>query len=152
MTLKTIAQLFDLSGKGAVVTGGAMGIGQGIAFRLAEAGAGVIIADIAMKEAKDTVKQIKEKGGKAKAIHADVRRAADAKKAIQAAVAAYGSIDILVNDAGIEPGCKFMESDEASLNEIFDVNVKGVFLFSQVAAQAMIKAGHGGKIIHLGNL
>jgi 2-deoxy-D-gluconate 3-dehydrogenase len=152
MTLKTIAQLFDLSGKGAVVTGGAMGIGQGIAFRLAEAGAGVIIADIAMKEAKDTVKQIKEKGGKAKAIHADVRRAADAKKAIQAAVAAYGSIDILVNDAGIEPGCKFMESDEASLNEIFDVNVKGVFLFSQVAAQAMIKAGHGGKIIHLASM
>ena len=122
--MKTIAQLFDLSGKGAVVTGGAMGIGQGIAFRLAEAGAGVIIADIAMNEAKDTVKQIKDKGGKAKAIRADVRRAADAEKAIQAAVDAFGSIDILVNDAGIEPGSKFLESDEEFVDEMFNVNVK----------------------------
>ena len=56
MSEKTIAQLFDLSGKGAVVTGGAIGIGQGIAFRLAEAGANVIITDIAENEAKDTVK------------------------------------------------------------------------------------------------
>lgn len=152
MTLKTIAQLFDLSGKGAVVTGGAMGIGQGIAFRLAEAGAGVIIADIAMNEARDTVKQIKDKGGKAKFIRADVRKPGSAEKAIQAAVDAYGSIDILVNDAGIEPGCKFIECEEAFLDEIFNVNVKGVFLFSQAVAQAMIKAGHGGKIIHVASI
>ena len=150
--MKTIAQLFDLSGKGAVVTGGAMGIGQGIAFRLAEAGAGVIIADIAMESAEDTVKQIKANGGKAKAIRADVRRAADAEKAIQASVDTFGSIDILVNDAGIEPASKFMDSSEEFLEEMLNVNLKGIFRFSQAAARAMIKAGHGGKIIHVASI
>jgi len=81
--MQNIAQLFDLSDKGAVVTGSAMGIGQGIAFRLVEAGAGVIVADIAIKEARDTVREIKARGGKVKAIRTDVRRAADAEKAIQ---------------------------------------------------------------------
>jgi 2-deoxy-D-gluconate 3-dehydrogenase len=152
MTMKTIAQLFDLSGKGAVVTGGAMGIGQGIAFRLAEAGAGIIIADIAENEAKDTVKQIKSKGGKAGFVKSDVRKVGSAEKAIQAAIDTYGSIDILVNDAGIFPASKFMDSDEAFVEEIFNVNVKGVIHFSQAAAREMIKAGHGGKIINIASL
>ena len=150
--MQNIAQLFDLSDKGAVVTGSAMGIGQGIAFRLVEAGAGVIVADIAIKEARDTVREIKARGGKAKAIRTDVRRAADAEKAIQASIDAFGSIDILVNVAGIEPGAKFMDSTEELLNDMFNINVKGVFLFSQVAAREMIKAGHGGKIINIASI
>jgi len=150
--MKTIAQLFNLSDKGVVVTGSAMGIGQGIAFRLGAAGAGVIVADIAMKEARDTVKEIKARGGKAKAIRADVRRAADAEKAIQAVIDTFGSIDILVNVAGIELGAKFMDSTEELLNDMFNINVKGVVLFSQVAAREMIKAGHGGKIINIASV
>lgn len=150
--MKAIAQLFDLSDKGAVVTGGAMGIGQGIAFRLAEAGAGVIVADIAVKEARATVKEIEARGGKGKAIHVDVRRAADAEKAVQAAVDTFGSIDILVNAAGIEPGSKFLASTEEFLDNIFNINLKGVFHFSQAAAREMIKAGHGGKIINIASI
>ncbi len=152
MTLKTIAQLFDLSGKGAVVTGGAMGIGQGIAVRLAEAGAGVIIADIAENEANDTVNQIRNKGGKAKFVQADVRKVGSAEKAIQAVIDTYGSIDILVNDAGIMTPAKFMDSDETFVEEVFNVNVKGVIRFSQAAAREMIRAGHGGKIINIASL
>ena len=152
MTEKTIAELFDLSGKGAVVTGGAMGIGQGIAFRLAEAGAGVIIADLAVNEAKETVKQIKSKGGKAKFVKADVREVRSAEKAMQAAIDTYGSIDILVNNAGIVPAARFMDSDEAFVEKIFDINVKGTIRFSQAAAREMIKAGHGGKIINIASL
>ena len=102
MTMKTIAQLFDLGGKGAVVTGGAMGIGQGIAFRLAEAGAGVMVADLDLKAATQTAQQIEARGGKAKAIRADVRSAADAGKVAQATVDAFGSLDILVN--AVAPG------------------------------------------------
>ncbi len=152
MTPKTIAQLFDLSGQGAVVTGGAMGINQGVAFRLAEAGAGVIIADIAENEAKDTVKQIKSKGGKAKFVKADVRKVRSAEKTIQAAIDTYGSIDILVNGAGIMAPAKLMDSDEAFVEKMFDINVKGTLRFSQAAAREMIKAGHGGKIINIASL
>jgi 2-deoxy-D-gluconate 3-dehydrogenase len=152
MTTKTIAQLFDLRGKGAVVTGGAMGIGQGIAFRLAEAGASVMLADIALKAATQTAKQIEARGGKAQAIHADVRSAADAEKVAQATVDAFSSLDILVNNAGIFPSSRFMDTSEESWDEVLDTNLKGAFLYSRAAARAMIKAGHGGKIVNLASM
>ena len=152
MTMKTIAQLFHLSGKGAVVTGGAMGIGQGIAYRLAEAGAGVMVADIDLKAATQTVEQIKARGGKAQAIRADVRSAADAEKVAQATVDAFGSLDILVNNAGIFPFSKFLDTSEEFWDKVLDVNLKGAFLYSQAAARAMIKGGHGGKIINLASI
>ena len=78
MTTQTIAQLFDLTDKAAIVTGGAMGIGQSIAFRLAEAGAGVMIADIDSEAAEDTARQIADRGGKARVIRADVRNPEEA--------------------------------------------------------------------------
>jgi len=152
MTMKTIAQLFDLSGKGAVVTGGAMGIGQGIAFRLAEAGAGVMVADIDLKAATQTAKQIEARGGKAKAIRADVRSAADAEKVAQATVDAFGSLDILVNNAGIYPSSGFVDTSEELWDKVLDINLKGAFLYSQAAARAMIKAGHGGRIINIASI
>ena len=150
--MKTIAQLFDLSGKGAVVTGGAMGIGQGIAFRLAEAGAGVMVADIDLKAATQTAKQIEARGGKAQATYADVNSAADAEKVAQDAVDAFGSLDILVNNAGIFPSSRFLDISEESWDKVLDVNLKGVFLYSQAASRAMIKAGHGGKIINMASM
>jgi 2-dehydro-3-deoxy-D-gluconate 5-dehydrogenase len=152
MAEKTIAELFDLSGKGAVVTGGAMGIGQGIAFRLAEAGAGVIIADIDLKAATQTTKEIKARSGKAQVIRADVRSAADAEKVTQAAVDAFGSLDVLVNNAGVQPSSRFLDITEEAWNSVLDVNLKGVFLYSQAAARMMIKAGHGGKIINIASM
>ncbi len=152
MAEKAIAEFFDLSGKGVVVTGGAMGIGQGVAFRLAEAGAGLIIADIAVNEAKDTVKRIRSKGGKAKFVKADVGVVGSAEKAIQAAIDTYGSIDILVNAAGIFPAAKFMDSDEAFVEKMFNINFKGMIRFSQAAVREMIRAGHGGKIINVASI
>lgn len=152
MANKTISELFDLRGKGAVVTGGAMGIGQSIAFRLAEAGAGVIIADIDLKAATQTTKEIKASSGKAQAIRADVRSAADAEKVVQAAVDAFGSLDVLVNNAGVQPSSKFLDITEEAWNSVLDVNLKGVFLYSQAAARMMIKAEHGGKIINIASM
>jgi 2-deoxy-D-gluconate 3-dehydrogenase len=152
MTTQTIAQLFDLKGKGAVVTGGAMGIGQAIAFRLAEAGAGVMIADIDLEAANQTVEQIKASGGKAQAIRADVRSAADAKKVFQATVKACGSLDILVNNAAVYPLVPILEINEETWDKTLDINLKGVFFYSQAAAQQMIKAGHGGKIINIASI
>ena len=78
MGTQNIAQLFDLSGKAAIVTGGAMGIGQAIALRLIEAGASVMISDIDAEAAGKTVNEIKAKGGEAEAIRADAGSAEDA--------------------------------------------------------------------------
>ncbi len=152
MLTQTIAQLFDLTGKGALVTGGAMGIGQATAFRLAEAGASVMITDIDLEAANQTVEQIKAKGGKAQAIRADVRSTADAREAVQATVEAFGRLDILVNNAGIYPFSPVMEVSEELWDKVLDTNLKGVFFYSQAAAQEMIKAGHGGKIIKIASI
>ena len=152
LIMKTIAQLFDLSGKGAVVTGGAMGIGRGIAYRLAEAGAGVMIADLDLNVATQAVEKIKSRGGKAQAIKADVRSAADAEKVAQATVDAFGSLDILVNNAGIYPSAGFLDTTEEIWDRVLSINLKGVFLYSQAAARVMIKAGHGGRIINMASI
>ena len=129
-----------------------MGIGQAIAFRLAEAGAGVMIADIDLEAANQTAEQIKASGGKAQAIRADARSAADARKVFQATVKAYGSLDILVNNAGVYPLLPILEINEETWDRTLDTNLKGVFFYSQAAAQQMIKAGHGGKIINIASI
>lgn len=149
MPVNTITQLFDLSGKGAVVTGGAMGIGQAIAFLLSEAGAGVMIADIDIATATNTVEEIRAKGGKAEVMHADVRSAADTEKVIKATVDAFGNLSILVNNAGIYPSYTFLNTTDDGFDDIIDVNLKGVLRYSQAAAKVMIKAGNGGKIINI---
>ena len=149
---KTIAQLFDLSGKGAVVTGGAMGIGRGIAYRLAEAGASVMIADIDLNVATQAAEKIKSRGGKSQAIKADVRSAADAQMVAEATVDAFGSLDILVNNAGIYPSAGFLDTTEEMWDRVLSINLKGVFLYSQAAVRVMIKAGKGGRIINIASV
>lgn len=152
MTTKTIAQLFDLTGKGAIVTGGGMGIGQGIAFRLAEAGASVMIADIKPETASQTVEMIKARGGKAQSIQADASSVADARKAVQATIKAFGRLDILVNNAAIYPKSSFMQISEEMWDKVLNTNLKSVFFYSQAATQEMIKAKNGGKIINIASI
>ncbi len=150
--MQTIAELFDLSGKAALVTGGGMGIGQSICLRLAEAGASVMLTDINMELANQTVEQIKAAGGTAQAIQADGGSAADAKKSVQATVEAFGSINIIVNNAGIYPVSPVMETTEGLVDKVLGLNLKGPFLYSQAAAEEMIKAGNGGKIINMASV
>lgn len=152
MATQTILQLFDLSGKGAVVTGGALGIGQATAFRLAEAGAGVMIADIDLEAASQTAEQIKAEGGQARAIRADARSAADVDKVFQATRESFGSLDILVNNAGIYPLVPIMEVGEELWDRVLDLNLKAAFFCAQAAAKEMIEAGHGGKIINMASI
>ncbi len=152
MTPEPIAQLFDLAGKGAIVTGAGMGIGQAIAFRLAEAGASVMITDINLEAATQTVEQIKVRGGKAQAIHADASSAADAEKITQATVKAFGHLDILVNNAGIFPHSLILDISEDMWDRALDINIKGVYFYSRAAAKEMIKAGQGGKIVNMASM
>src|SRR5437667_12844275 len=103
MATQSIAQLFDLTGKVAIVTGGAMGIGQAIAFRLTEAGASVMITDINQDAANQTIEHIRSTGGKAEYIDADASNAAAAPQVVQATVVTLGGVDVLINNAGIYP-------------------------------------------------
>ena len=115
MTTQPIAELFDLSGKGAIVTGGAMGIGKAIALRLAEAGASVMIADVGLEAASQTVKDILARGGKAQAVKTDVGSSADARKMTEETVRAFGRLDILVNNAGVYPVASVTDMGEDDL-------------------------------------
>jgi NAD(P)-dependent dehydrogenase (short-subunit alcohol dehydrogenase family) len=149
---KKIQELFDLSGKVAIVTGAAMGIGKGIALRLAEAGACVIISDINLEAARETVAEIKAAGYKAKEVQSDTSKVADAEKTVKEAKSAFGDLHILVNNAGIFPMVPAIDMTEAVWDKTIDINLKGVMFFSQAAARAMIDKGHGGKIANIASV
>jgi NAD(P)-dependent dehydrogenase (short-subunit alcohol dehydrogenase family) len=131
------------------VTGGASGIGQSIAFRLAEAGANVMIADISLEAALRAAEELKARGGKAEAVQANVSVSADASRVAQATVDAFGSVDILVNNAGIYPPSPVLETTEELWVNVVNINLNGMFFFAQSVARQMVKAGHGGKIINV---
>ncbi len=155
MATRTIAQLFDLSGKGAIVTGSGRGIGRATAFRLAEAGASVMIVDVDLEAASQTTEQIRAGGGKAQATKADASSAADAKRVARSTVEAFGHLDILINNAGIypsSPDLEISEEIEETWDKVLNINLKGIHLYSLAAAQEMIEAGQGGKVINIASL
>jgi len=147
-----VAQLLDFSGKAAIVTGGARGIGRAIACRLAEAGAAVMITDLDGEAATQTVQDIQAGGGKALATTADVSTLHDAKGVVAAAVEAFGRLDILVNNAGVYPPAPVMYLTEEVWDRVLNINLKGLFFYSQAAADEMIRAGRGGKIVNVASL
>jgi 2-deoxy-D-gluconate 3-dehydrogenase len=149
MKLSPLKEIVDLAGKTAIVTGGAMGIGFGIAYRLAEAGANVIIADLNEEAGTKAAKELTDDGQKAVFIKIDVANEEDVKRATDFAVKTYGGIDILVNNAGIYPVIPVMRMTSADFEKILAVNLKSVFLFTKSAAEIMIQQGKGGKIINI---
>lgn len=148
MELLPQSKLLDLTGKTAIVTG-AVGIGYGIAYRLAEAGAHVVIATHHIEEANESVAKLVAKGWKVKAIQVDVSLEADVKQMVEEAVADFGSVDILVNNAGIYPSIPVMQMTSADFENVLAVNLKGVFLCTKYVADQMIRQGKGGKIINI---
>lgn len=147
--MKSVHELLDLSGTTSIVTGGAQGIGLGIASRLAAAGSNVVIAnlhgDIAAKAATDLV----SKGWRASSIQADVSEEADVKKIVKFAVDTYGSINILVNNAGIFPSVAVSAMSKADFEKVIKTNLESVFLCTKYVSEQMIKQKKGGKIINV---
>lgn len=144
-----VSNLLNLSSKGAVVTGGALGIGFGITQRLAEAGANVLIADLKQPEADSAAKSLADKGLKVKAFKVDVSSEDDVKAMVSEAVNSFGSLDILVNNAGIYPNIPVSQMILADFEKVLAVNLKGVFLCTKYSSGQMIKQGRGGKIINI---
>lgn len=145
----TVDKLLDLTGKTAIVTGGAMGIGLGIAARLAEAGANVMIADLSEEDSNKAVSDLTTKGYKVKAFKTDVSDENNVKSLIEETVKEFGTVDILVNNAGIYPNVPVSSMTSDQFDKILSVNLKGVFLTTKYSSEQMIKQGNGGKIINI---
>lgn len=147
--MESINTFLDLKGKTAIVTGGAMGIGLGIVYRLAEAGANVVIANNTEKGALDAVKDLTAKKWNVSEVVTDVSKEADVKKMVEFAVSTYGAVDILVNNAGIYPSMTLENMTLADFEKVIAVNLEGVFLCIKYVSEQMIKQGKGGKIINV---
>lgn len=146
--MKPLKELIDLSGKAAIVTGGAKGIGYGIGYRLAEAGAKVLVVDLDEATAQKTAQEFVGKGWRAEAFKADVSDEEDVKKMVATCLEKFGSVGILVNNAGIYPAKPLAEMTQADFERVMDVNLRSVFLTTKYVSEAMKKAG-GGRIINV---
>ncbi len=147
--MKNLSELFDLTGKTAIVTGGAVGIGYGIVYRLAEAGANVVIAGRNAEENVKAEKELVAKNWKVKTVKTDVSIEEDVISMVKFAVNTFGSVDILVNNAGIFPSKPLAEMNKADFDKVLAVNLGGVFLCTKYASEQMITQGRGGKIINI---
>lgn len=153
MAKLALAELFNLSDKSAIVTGAAQGIGQATAFRLAEAGASVLLAGHNAQALEQSAATIAASGGKAAWIFADVLKMGDLDTVVQKAMDAFGSIDILVNCAGgAHPFTPALEITEETWDKTLDRNLKGSFFLAQKVARQMIAAGRGGRIINVASI
>jgi 2-deoxy-D-gluconate 3-dehydrogenase len=146
--MKPIAELLDLTGKSAVVTGGAKGIGAGIAYRLAEAGAAVLVADLDGDGAAKTAAALAAKGWRSRAITVDVSSEEQVAAMIGACQEHFASLDILVNNAGIYPSAPVADMTGAEFERVMHVNLRSVFLTTKHASEVM-KAQGGGRIINV---
>jgi NAD(P)-dependent dehydrogenase (short-subunit alcohol dehydrogenase family) len=147
---ETASQLLSLEGKVAMITGAASGIGRGIALRLAELGAAIVILDIDAAGAQSTGGLIAQRGGKSRFEKCDVRSGHDCQQAVAAAINVFGKIDILCNNAGVifRKGVTTLQEDEWDLT--LEVTLKSIFLLSREVIPHMIRQG-GGVIINTGS-
>jgi 2-deoxy-D-gluconate 3-dehydrogenase len=143
---------FDLSGRSAIVTGGAMGIGFGIASRLAEAGANVLIGDLDEVAAKTAAGRLGSHRGNVAATTADVTDPETGQRLAERCVSEFGSVDILVNNAGIYPIAMFTDVTPETFDKIIAVNLRGLLFTSQGVARRMIEQGSGGVIINIASM
>ncbi|AKA67482.1 SDR family NAD(P)-dependent oxidoreductase [Clostridium scatologenes] len=145
--------MFELSGKVAIVTGAGSpkGIGRIIALTLAKQGAAVVIADLNAAGVEDTVKIVKEAGGKALGIALDVTSKESNEAMVEKVLAEYGRIDILVNNAGISQKVTVEDMTLDDMKRIFNVNVFGLFLCTQAVMKVMKKQKYG-RIINLSSV
>ena len=145
-----LEELFGLKGKVALVTGGGQGIGQVVALGLARAGARVAIMN--RGNVQDTVRLIEAEGGTAMGVQADVTSEEQVDAALEKILAAYGRLDIVVNNAGICMHQSTLEMTPADFRRVIDVNLAGPFIVSRAAGRIMIERGIRGSIINMASM
>lgn len=144
-------ELFDLTNKVAIVSGGGSGIGRQMANALAEAGADVVLCARKVERCEEAAAEIEQLGVRTLALPCDVREPDEVQAVVSQAQAELGRIDILVNNAGTSWGAPAEDHPLEGWQKVIDVNLTGVFLFAQTAGRVMIEQG-GGKIVNIASV
>jgi NAD(P)-dependent dehydrogenase (short-subunit alcohol dehydrogenase family) len=148
----TAAMNVSLDGKIVLITGGGHGIGRTLAYRFASSGADVLVIGRAREPLAETAEGIRRMGRRAEWMHADVSKPSDVGAAFERAMATFGTVDILVNNAAIAgPTAEIGDVTLDDWNEVLAINLTGPFLCSKAAVPIMRKAG-GGKIVNIGSV
>jgi gluconate 5-dehydrogenase len=148
---KHIKQLFDLTGKTAIVTGGSRGIGKEMAEGLAEAGANLMLCARRAEWLDETVAEFNSRGFMTSGKTCDVAKPDEVQAVVDETVTKFGSVDILVNNAGVSWGAMPEEMPLEQWQKVIDVNLTGCFLFAQVAGREMLK-NNSGSIINIASI
>ena len=145
---------FDLTGKVALISGGATGIGRGIAEGLAEAGAAVVIAARRLKMCESACREIQEKFGvETHPARCDITRTDDIAAMLDGVRQRFGQVDILVNNAGIGGSEKpILKMSDADWDRVLGTNLKAVFTLSRAVVEKMVERGKGGKVINVASI
>jgi NAD(P)-dependent dehydrogenase (short-subunit alcohol dehydrogenase family) len=148
---KNVKDLFDLSGKTAIVTGGSRGIGKEMAEGLAEAGANLMLCARRVEWLDETVAELARRGFTVDSRVCDVSKSEDVTAVVNHAVERFGSVDILINNAGTSWGAMPEDMPLERWQQVIDVNLTGCFLFAQAAGRQMLKQGSG-SIINIASI
>ena len=140
-----------LKDKVAIITGAGQGIGRGIALKLAEKGANVVVSDINVETATQTAKEVETWGRRTMAVKADVSKRDEVAEIVAATLEAFGKLDILVNNAGIARSATLTKLTDEAWDEVLAVNLKGIFHTTQAVAAHMIEARYG-KIVNISSI
>ncbi len=148
---KSVRDLFDLTGRTAIVTGGSVGLGRQMAEALAEMGANLVFCARKKERCVQAAEELQTLGVKTLALACDVKNPADIHAVVASTLAAFGRIDILINNAGTSWGAPVEEMRLEHWNKVIETNLTGTFLFSQTVGKTMI-AQRRGKIINIASV
>ena len=148
---KHVRELFDLSGRTAIVTGGSRGIGKEMAEGLAEAGANLMLCARRSEWLDETINEFRGRGFKVEGILCDVAKPADVEAVVKATIEKFGAVDVLINNAGISWGAMPEDMELEKWQQVIDVNLTGCFLFAQAAGREMLKQ-NSGSIINIASI
>ncbi|MFJ7752167.1 SDR family oxidoreductase [Peribacillus muralis] len=146
-----VKELFDLTGKTAIITGGGRGLGEQIATGFAEAGANVVLCSRKKQACDEVASKIEGLGVRALSFKCDITNPSDVQEVVNETFREFGSIDILVNNSGASWGAPAIDMPLEAWHKVMNVNVTGTFIMSQTVARVMIEQGYG-KIINIASV
>ena len=150
--MRSVTQLFDLSGRTALVTGGSRGLGLQIAEALGEQGARIVVSSRKQADLDEAVAHLKQRGIAADAIAADLGQEQEPARLAQEALTRLGRIDILVNNAGATWGAPAEEHPIEAWDKVMDLNIRSLFVFAQAVAKASMIPRRSGRIINVASI